>query len=41
MRTVLIDYGSGNIASAAKALARAAGDTNHEITVTADPDRVR
>jgi glutamine amidotransferase len=41
MRTALIDYGSGNIASAAKALARAAGDTNHEITVTADPDRVR
>ena len=41
MRTALIDYGSGNIASAAKALARAAGDTNHEISVTADPDRVR
>jgi glutamine amidotransferase len=41
MRVALIDYGSGNIASAAKALARAAGDTNHEITVTADPDRVR
>jgi len=41
MRTALIDYGSGNIASAAKALARAAGETNHEITVTADPDRVR
>jgi glutamine amidotransferase len=41
MRTALIDYGSGNIASAAKALARAAGDTSHEITVTADPDRVR
>ncbi len=41
MRTALIDYGSGNIASAAKALARAAGDSNHEITVTADPDRIR
>ena len=41
MRTALIDYGSGNIASAAKALARAAGETNHEITATADPDRVR
>lgn len=41
MRTVLIDYGSGNIASAAKALARAAGTSAHEITVTADPDRVR
>ena len=41
MRTALIDYGSGNLASAAKALARAAGDTSHEIIVTADPDRVR
>lgn len=41
MRTALIDYGSGNIASAAKALARAAGETNHEISVTADPDRIR
>ena len=41
MRTALIDYGSGNIASAAKALARAAGETNREISVTADPDRVR
>ena len=41
MRTALIDYGSGNIASAAKALARAAGDTSHEITVTADPSQVR
>jgi imidazole glycerol-phosphate synthase subunit HisH len=41
MLTALIDYGSGNIASAAKALARAAGDTRHEISVTADPDRVR
>ncbi len=41
MRTALIDYGSGNLASAAKALARAAGDTSHEIIVTADPDLVR
>jgi glutamine amidotransferase len=41
MRVALIDYGSGNIASAAKALARAAGETNQEITVTADPDKVR
>jgi glutamine amidotransferase len=41
MRTVLIDYGSGNIASAAKALARAAGETKHEITLTADPGLVR
>ena len=42
MRAALIDYGSGNIASAAKALARAAKDTSgHEIVVTADPDIVR
>ncbi len=42
MRAALIDYGSGNIASAAKALARAAGATSgHEIVVTADPDMVR
>jgi imidazole glycerol-phosphate synthase subunit HisH len=41
MSTVaLIDYGSGNLASAAKALARAAADTGHEIIVTADPDAV-
>jgi glutamine amidotransferase len=36
----LIDYGSGNLASAAKALARAAADTGHEIIVTADPSAV-
>jgi imidazole glycerol-phosphate synthase subunit HisH len=42
MRAALIDYGSGNIASAAKALSRAAGETSgHEIVVTADPDMVR
>ncbi len=42
MRAALIDYGSGNIASAAKALARAATETTgHEIIVTADPDIVR
>jgi len=42
MRAALIDYGSGNIASAAKALSRAAADTSgHEILVTADPDMVR
>ncbi len=42
MRAALIDYGSGNIASAAKALSRAAGETSgHEIVVTADPDIVR
>ena len=38
----LIDYGSGNLRSAEKALARAAfdGATRHEILVTADPNRV-
>src|SRR5580692_3467266 len=41
MRAALIDYGSGNIASAAKALSRAAQDSGHEIVVTADPDMVR
>ena len=35
----LIDYGSGNLASAAKALARAA-DGKFEIVTTADPDVV-
>jgi glutamine amidotransferase len=43
MSTVaLIDYGSGNLRSAEKALARAAaaGATGHEIVVTADPDEV-
>ncbi len=41
MQVALIDYGSGNLASAAKALARAAADTGHEIVTTADPDIVR
>ena len=41
MQVALIDYGSGNLASAAKALARAAADTKHQIITTADPDVVR
>ena len=42
MATVaLIDYGSGNLASAAKALARAAEGTKQEIVVTADPGDVK
>ena len=41
MRAALIDYGSGNLASAAKALARAASSTGHEIVTTADPEIVR
>ena len=38
----LIDYGSGNLRSAEKALARAAAESNsgHEIVVTADPNVV-
>jgi glutamine amidotransferase len=38
----VIDYGSGNLRSAEKALARAARDsgTAHEVIVTADPDEV-
>jgi glutamine amidotransferase len=38
----LIDYGSGNLRSAEKALARAAheSDSGHEIIVTSDPDVV-
>jgi glutamine amidotransferase len=38
----LIDYGSGNLRSAAKALARAAetSGTHHGVIVTADPDRI-
>jgi glutamine amidotransferase len=38
--TVLIDYGSGNLASAAKALAHAAAG-KHEIVTTADPQVVK
>ncbi|MFT0860010.1 imidazole glycerol phosphate synthase subunit HisH [Ancylobacter sp. G4_0304] len=40
---VLIDYGSGNLHSAGKALERAAreGGTNRPVVVTADPDAVR
>jgi len=38
----LIDYGSGNLRSAAKALTRAAetSGTSHEVVITADPNRV-
>jgi imidazole glycerol-phosphate synthase subunit HisH len=39
----IIDYGAGNLHSAAKAFERVAGDLSegHVIEVTADPDRVR
>jgi glutamine amidotransferase len=42
MRVAVVDYGSGNLTSAARALARAADDNGiaAEITVTADPDEV-
>ena len=36
----LIDYGSGNLRSAEKALARAAHESGHAICVTGDPERV-
>ena len=38
----LIDYGSGNLRSAAKALSRAAetANTGHQVIITADADRV-
>jgi len=40
---VIIDYGSGNLRSAAKAFERAARESGaaHEVAVTADPARVR
>lgn len=43
MRVAVIDYGSGNLASASRALALAAGRGGiaAEVTVTADPELVR
>jgi imidazole glycerol-phosphate synthase subunit HisH len=43
MSVAIIDYGSGNLHSAAKAFERAArdGGSHAEIAVTADPDKVR
>ena len=43
MTTALIDYGSGNLRSAAKAFARAAAEARiaTEVVVTSDPDLVR
>ena len=44
MQVVIVDYGSGNLRSAAKAFERAARDDRNRhptlVTVTADPDRV-
>jgi glutamine amidotransferase len=43
MNVAIIDYGSGNLHSAAKAFERAAaeGETGHRILVTSDPEDVR
>ena len=43
MKVAIVDYGSGNLRSAAKAFERQAGGLNEtvEITVTSDPDAVR
>jgi glutamine amidotransferase len=43
MNVAIIDYGSGNLHSAAKAFERAAreAETGHNILVTSDPDAVR
>jgi len=38
---VVVDYGAGNLKSAAKALAAAAQGSRAEIVVTADPEKVR
>jgi glutamine amidotransferase len=41
MSVAIIDYGSGNLHSAAKAFERAARGSDTKIEVTADPERVR
>ncbi len=43
MSVAIIDYGSGNLRSAAKAFERGVAEDglNHEVLVTSDPDRVR
>ncbi len=43
MSVAIIDYGSGNLRSAAKSFERgvAEDDLNHDVIVTADPDQVR
>ena len=40
MSVAIVDYGSGNLASAAKAFERAARDTGDAIVVTSDPETV-
>ena len=43
MTVAIVDYGSGNLHSAAKAFERAARESGHDqpIVVTNDPDKVR
>jgi glutamine amidotransferase len=41
MAVVVVDYGAGNLKSAAKALMEAAKGTGVEVSVTADPARVK
>jgi len=41
MAVVVVDYGAGNLKSAAKALMEAAKGTGVEVSVTADPTRVK
>ena len=41
MNVAIVDYGSGNLRSAAKAFERAARETGHAIQITSDPDAVR
>src|SRR5512144_1852222 len=43
MSVAIVDYGSGNLHSAAKAFERAARESGHDqpIVVTNDPDKVR
>ncbi len=43
MTVAIVDYGSGNLHSAAKAFERAARDSNYagQVVVTSDPDKVR
>jgi glutamine amidotransferase len=41
VNVAIVDYGSGNLRSAAKAVERAALETGHRVVVTSDPDAIR
>jgi glutamine amidotransferase len=41
VNVAIVDYGSGNLRSAAKAVERAALETGHRVLVTSDPDAIR